>query len=226
MSADETRTIEVQRRILDQNDSLADGLRRRFAAAGTVVVNVVSGPGSGKTELLARTMTDLSGELSMAAVTGDLATENDAQRLSASGSPARQILTGTMCHLEADMVAGALEGWDLATIDVLFVENVGNLVCPGTFDLGEDLRVLLVATTEGDDKPRKYPTLTRTCQIGVINKIDLADAVGSDLDSIEAALREVQPGIEVLRTSARTGEGVGAWYDLLRESVRSKSGRR
>jgi hydrogenase nickel incorporation protein HypB len=155
-------------------------------------------------------------------VTGDLATANDAERLLRSGAPARQIVTGTVCHLEAQMVAEALQGWALEELDFLFIENVGNLVCPGDFDLGEDLRVLVLATTEGEDKPLKYPTLVHTADVVVINKLDLVQAVGCDLELLERNIQAVRPGTQVLRLSARTGEGVAAWLDLLRQALAAK----
>ncbi|RME81972.1 MAG: hydrogenase accessory protein HypB, partial [Caldilineae bacterium] len=183
---------------------------------------IIAGPGSGKTELLYRTLNELGKSHRAAAITGDLATENDARRLAASGAPARQILTGTMCHLEANMVAGALQGWDLDELDFLFIENVGNLVCPGDFDLGEDVRVMLVATTEGEDKPLKYPTLINTCDVVVINKMDLAEAVGCDVALLESNIRKVRPGARVFKLSARTGEGVDAWIRYLLERFQAK----
>ena len=210
-----TRTIEVRKRILAHNDDVAHRLRAELVHHGVLAVNLVSGPGAGKTELLARTLAEQADRWSMAAVTGDLATEHDADRLAATGARVRQILTGTMCHLEAAMVADAIAGWEPAHLDLLFVENVGNLVCPSDFDLGEGLRVVLVSTTEGEDKPHKYPTLTISCDVAVITKIDIADAVECDVDLLETNLREVNPGLEVVRVSARTGEGLGDWYELL-----------
>jgi len=218
------RTIGIKQRIMAHNDDLAAELRRRFAEHGVYVVNVVSSPGSGKTELLQRTLAELPDGLRGAAVTGDLATENDADRLAASGAPVRQILTGTMCHLEADMVADAIADWDLDALDVLFIENVGNMVCPSGFDLGEDLRVMLVATTEGEDKPRKYPTLTMSADVALISKIDLAEAVECDVDLLAENIHEVRPGIPVLRTSARQGTGLDRWLDLLRDRTAAKIG--
>ena len=220
-SAGETRTI--RRRILQHNEDLAAELRADFERAGVFVVNVVSSPGSGKTELLQRTMAALHPGVRVAAVTGDLATENDADRLGLSGAPVRQILTGTMCHLEADMVAEAISEWRLDDFDLLFIENVGNMVCPSGFDLGEDLRVMLVATTEGEDKPLKYPTLTLTADVAVISKIDLAEPVECDVDLLAANLDEVRPGIEILRTSAKRGDGIEQWLDLLRARIGAKS---
>ena len=216
-------TVPIRRRILQHNDDLAARLRAEFARRGVYVVNVVSSPGSGKTELLQRTMAELGSDVRVAAVTGDLATENDADRLAAAGAPVRQILTGTMCHLEADMVADAIADWDLAEIDVLFIENVGNMVCPSGFDLGEDLRVMLVATTEGEDKPLKYPTLTMTADVAVISKIDLAEPVECDVDLLASNLDEVRPGIEVIRTSAKRGDGIDQWIELLRTRMVAKA---
>ena len=180
------RIIEVRQKILKKNDELARAMRAEFAASGTLVVNLVSGPGAGKTELLKETLTALNATYRTAAVVGDLATDNDARRLAASGSPVRQILTGTTCHLDAEMVRGALNdrdkgGWNLAELDFLFIENVGNLVCPSSWDLGEDLRGLLFAVTEGEDKPLKYPTLINTADVVLLSKMDLAEAVGCDL---------------------------------------------
>lgn len=220
----ETRTLTIRRRILTHNDDLAAALRDEFTAHGVFVVNLVSSPGSGKTELLQRTMTALRDDLRVAAVTGDLATEHDATRLAESGAPVRQILTGTMCHLEADMIADAIADWDLDELDVLFIENVGNMVCPSGFDLGEDLRVMLVSTTEGEDKPLKYPTLTMSADVAVISKVDLAEAVECDLDLLAKNLDEVRPGIDVLVTSARRGDGVDEWIDLLRSKILLKAG--
>jgi hydrogenase nickel incorporation protein HypB len=219
----ERRTVVVRQRVLAHNDGLAQELRERFEHHGVFVVNVVSSPGSGKTELLARTMAELGAHVRTAAVTGDLATENDADRLSKSGSPVRQILTGTMCHLEADMVVDAIEGWDLDDIDVLFIENVGNMVCPSGFDLGEDLRVMLVSTTEGEDKPLKYPTLTMSADVAVISKCDLAEAVECDVELLARNLDEVRPGLPVLRTSARSGAGLEVWMQLIRERATAKA---
>ena len=209
------RILELRTKILKKNDELARELRGDFARWGVLVVNVVSGPGAGKTELLTRTLTRLNKCYRTAAVVGDLATENDARRLSASGSPVKQILTGTMCHLEADMVRGAIAEWDLSDRDFLFIENVGNLVCPSSWDLGEDLRVLLCAVTEGEDKPLKYPTLINSCDVVVVSKTDIAAAIDFDRDLLLRNIERVRPGIAVFELSAKTGEGFDAWGEYL-----------
>ncbi len=211
------RIVEVRQGVLKKNDLLARELRERFRAAGVYVVNLVSSPGAGKTALLERTLTELNSQCRVAALVGDLATDNDAQRLGRSGARVRQITTGTVCHLDAEMVNGALTGWDLGSLDILFVENVGNLVCPASYDLGEDLRLVLLAVTEGEDKPLKYPTIFNGADLALITKIDLAEAVEFDRDQALRNLRAVRPGLEVLETSARTGAGMAAWLERLRE---------
>lgn len=209
------RIVEVRQGILKKNDLLARELRQRYAQAGVFVVNLVSSPGTGKTALLERTLRELVARSRAGALVGDLATDRDAQRLARSGARVRQITTGTLCHLEAEMVSAALAGWDLAALDYLFVENVGNLVCPASYDLGEDLRVVLLAVTEGEDKPLKYPTIFNGADLAVITKMDLAEAAGCDLPELRHNLREVRPGLEVLETSARTGQGMAAWLEAL-----------
>lgn len=216
------RIVELRQNVLKKNDLLARDLRGRFREAGVYVVNLVSSPGAGKTTLLRETLLRLRERYRVAALVGDLATENDARRLSESGTPARQITTGTVCHLDAEMVGRALEGWDLAQLDLLFIENVGNLVCPASYDLGEDLRVLLFSVTEGEDKPAKYPTIVLGADLVLLTKVDLADAVGFDRRRFHAALQEVRPDVPVLEVSARTGEGLDAWLARLEEGVRAK----
>ncbi len=216
------RILDVREKILKKNDELARDMRRQFAGNGVFVANVVSGPGAGKTELLTRTLSALNGPYRTAAVVGDLATENDARRLATSGAPVKQILTGTMCHLEADMVRSAVAGWDLSDYDFLFIENVGNLVCPASWDLGEDLRVLLFSVTEGEDKPLKYPTLINTADVVVLSKCDLTAAVGFDVDLALRNVAEVRPGIEVIEVSARTGSGMDAWLGYLERRLVEK----
>jgi hydrogenase nickel incorporation protein HypB len=216
------RVLEVRTRILKKNDELARSLRAEFARAGVFVVNVVSGPGAGKTELLTRTMFELSKDYRVAAVVGDLETDNDAQRLRTSGAEARQIRTENLCHLEADMVARAIADWRLDRLDFLFIENVGNLVCPASWDLGEDLRVLLFAVTEGEDKPLKYPTLINTCDVVVLSKMDLAAAVGFDEQTAKENVRRARPGATVFELSAKTGAGVQLWLDYLVARLQEK----
>ncbi|MGH7140529.1 MAG: hydrogenase nickel incorporation protein HypB [Pirellulales bacterium] len=210
------RILELRTKILKKNDELARELRADFARAGVLVVNVVSGPGAGKTELLTRTLKRLNERFRTAAVVGDLATENDARRLATSGSPVKQILTGTMCHLEADMVRSAIAPWNLGDYDFLFIENVGNLVCPSSWDLGEDARVLLTSVTEGEDKPLKYPTLINSCDVVLISKVDLVAALDFDLKLLRKNIESVRPGVPVLETSARSGTGFDDWLDYLR----------
>ena len=213
-----TRIVEVRQGILKKNDLIARALRERFEAAGTRVVSLVSSPGAGKTALLQRTLTQLRPRLRVAALVGDLQTDNDARRLAASGAPVRQITTGTVCHLDAEMVRGALDDWpdvSIDALDVLFIENVGNLVCPASYDLGEALRVVLLSVTEGEDKPLKYPTIFGSADLAVITKTDLSDAAGFDEAAARAAIRSVRPGLEVLQVSAKTGAGFEAWLSRL-----------
>ena len=210
------RLVQVRQRVLKHNDVVARALRERFRAAGTYVVSLVSSPGAGKTEFLERVLARLGEDHRVAALVGDLATDNDAQRLARSRAPVRQITTGTVCHLEAAMVAAALDGWPPERPDFLFIENVGNLVCPATFDLGEDLRLVLFSVTEGEDKPRKYPPIFHTADVALITKIDLAAAVGFDAAAAHRSIQAVRPGMEVFEVSARTSAGLDRWLDALR----------
>jgi len=212
----EPRLVEVRRNVLKHNDVLARALRERFHEAGVRVVSLVSSPGSGKTEFLEKTLTRLQPEFRVAALVGDLATENDARRLARSKAKVQQIVTGTVCHLDADMVTRALEGWELRELDFLFLENVGNLVCPSSYDLGEELRLVLLSVTEGEDKPLKYPTIFNSADVAVVTKIDLAAAVEFDWAAVEGNIQRVRPGMRVLRVSAKTGEGMDAWIEFLR----------
>jgi hydrogenase nickel incorporation protein HypB len=214
-----TRIVELRRGILKKNDELACGLRDRFTSAGVLVLNLVSSPGTGKTALLERTLRDLRARgARVAALVGDLETDNDARRLAASGAPVRQINTHGICHLDAEMVAKHLESWQeisLPALDLLFIENVGNLVCPSSYDLGERVRVALLSVTEGEDKPLKYPGLFNSADAAVITKIDLAAPCGFDRDLALKNLNEIRPGIRVFETSAKTGAGMDAWLDFL-----------
>jgi hydrogenase nickel incorporation protein HypB len=209
------RLVEVRRNVLKQNDVIAGELRRRFQEAGVHAVSLVSSPGSGKTAFLEKTLSLLGKSHRVAALVGDLATENDAVRLRRSQAPVRQIVTGTVCHLDATMVRDALEGWKIEELDYLFIENVGNLVCPSSYDLGEEMRLVLLSVTEGEDKPLKYPTIFNSADVAVITKIDLADAVGFDWEAALANIQAVRPNMKVLRVSAKTGEGFDEWQEFL-----------
>jgi hydrogenase nickel incorporation protein HypB len=209
------RIVEVRERVLKQNDLLARELRQRFREAGVRVVSMVSSPGAGKTMLLEKTLAILSREYRVAALVGDLATENDALRLQRSGAPVKQITTGTTCHLDASMISAALIDWNLIGLDILFIENVGNLVCPSSYDLGENLRVVLMSTTEGEDKPLKYPTIFNTADIAVITKIDLAAAVEFDVKAVHRNIQTVRPGMRVMEVSAKTGAGLDDWLQAV-----------
>jgi hydrogenase nickel incorporation protein HypB len=217
------RVVQVQKSLMAHNDGVAAANRLAFRAS--LVLNVVSSPGSGKTALLERTVRDLAGELRLAIVVGDLETDNDALRLHAAGAPSVQIVTGTVCHLEAEMVARAVEQLDLEGVDVLVIENVGNLVCPAAWDLGEDLRVTLLSVTEGEDKPLKYPRIFKDADAVVINKIDIAEAVGFDRERALSSVRQVAPGARLFELSARTGAGMAPWLDYLREHRAAKRAR-
>lgn len=211
----EARIIEVRRNVLKQNDVIARELRHRFREAGVFVVSLVSSPGSGKTMLLEKTLTLLQPRYRVGALVGDLATENDAVRLARSRAPVKQITTGTLCHLEAAMVQQALDGWSLDQMDFLFVENVGNLVCPSSYDLGENLRLVLMSATEGEDKPLKYPTIFNSADAAVITKIDLASAVEFDSQAALRSIEAVRPGMRVLSVSAKSGEGMEDYFEFL-----------
>lgn len=209
------RLVYVRENILKRNDFLARSLRERFLAAKVLVVSLVSSPGSGKTAFLEKTLTRLHPHCRVAALVGDLATDNDAVRLQRSGAPVRQITTGTVCHLEAEMVERALDGWNLDDLDCLFIENVGNLVCPSSYDIGEQLRLVLMSVTEGEDKPLKYPTIFNTADAAVITKIDLAAAVEFDLVTACRNIHTVRPEIPILEVSAKTGQGMEDWMRFL-----------
>src|SRR5438105_4724650 len=209
------RLVEVRQKVLKQNDLLARSLRQRFQQAQVYVVSLVSSPGSGKTMFLETMLSRLREQCRVAALVGDLATENDAARLARSQAPVKQIITGTVCHLEAAMVERALEGWHLEELDVLFIENVGNMVCPSSYDLGEDLRLVLLSVTEGEDKPLKYPTIFNTADVAVITKIDLAGAVEFDALAANHHIQAVRPGMQVFEASAKTGEGFEPFLQFL-----------
>ena len=247
----QTRLVEVREKVLNKNDLAARVLRTHFEEAGVCVISLVSSPGAGKTAFLERVLTSLRGEYRVAALVGDLATDNDAMRLARSQAPVKQISTGTICHLDAGMVSGALEGWELVScpsdseskptsvamsrdtagtsahatvselhserthwdglpdkLDFLFIENVGNLVCPSSYDLGEQARMVLLSVTEGEDKPLKYPTIFHTADAAVLTKMDLAVAVEFSSKTAHQNIQSVRPGMRVFEVSAKTGEGM------------------
>lgn len=208
------RAVDLQRAVLAKNEAAAQILRTELTARGTTVVNLLSSPGSGKTALLEREL-GIAGErgVGAAALTADLATENDARRLARSGVPVKQVLTDGLCHLEADMVARHLHDWLPESTRLLFVENVGNLVCPAGYDLGESLRVVLASVTEGEDKPLKYPTAFGLAQLVIITKTDMAEAAEFDEAAFRSNVQQVNPGVEVVLSSVRDGRGSGALLD-------------
>jgi hydrogenase nickel incorporation protein HypB len=213
------RLVEVRKNVLKANDLVARDLRERFRAAGVFVVSLVSSPGSGKTAFLEKILTVLRPQCRVAALVGDLATENDALRLARSQAPVKQIITGTLCHLEAAMVQNALAGWDLNQLDLLFVENVGNLVCPSSYDLGENLRLVLMSVTEGEDKPLKYPTIFNSADVAILTKVDLAQVVEFNEEAALANIQAVRPAMQVFKVSARNDQGVSEFADYLRSRL-------
>jgi len=221
--AGQKRTLSVEQDILAKNDGLAANNRALFARHGLLTLNLVSSPGSGKTSILERTLRDLAGELGFAVLEGDQQTTNDARRIAATGAPVHQINTGAGCHLDAHMVAHGVEHFDLRTTDVLMIENVGNLVCPASFDLGEDLKVAVLSVTEGEDKPLKYPYMFRAARLMLLNKIDLLPHLRFDVARCREAALQVNPNMEILELSCQSGEGMAAWYDWLREQVAAKN---
>jgi len=214
------RVVQVQKSLMSFNDGVA--AQNRAAFGDRLVLNIVSSPGSGKTAVLERTVAGLAQEMKVAVVVGDLETDNDAVRIHAAGAPSVQIVTGAVCHLEAEMVSRAVDQLDLDGLDVLVIENVGNLVCPAAWDLGEDLRVTMLSVTEGEDKPLKYPRIFKDADAVLINKIDIAEAVGFERDRALEAVRQVAPGAAVFELSARTGEGLEPWLAFLRERREAK----
>lgn len=215
----EPRLVEVRKNVLKANDVVARSLREKFRAAEVLVVSLVSSPGSGKTAFLEKTLAQLRSRFRVAALVGDLATENDAVRLARSGARVQQIVTGTVCHLEAAMVERALEGWNLDELDILFIENVGNLVCPSSYDLGENLRAVLLSVTEGEDKPLKYPTIFNSADVAVIAKVDLAAAVEFDYPTAYGNIQAVRPKMQVFQLSSKTGQGMEAYLEFLASRV-------
>jgi hydrogenase nickel incorporation protein HypB len=218
------RTIEVRRAILEKNDRLAERNRGFFRARGLLVLNFLSSPGSGKTTFIRESLGKLAPNFKAGVIVGDLATDNDAQRLRESGAPVVQITTGTVCHLEAEMVGRAAQRLDLTGLNLLIIENVGNLVCPASYDLGEDLRIVLLSVTEGEDKPLKYPPMFQSADAVVISKMDVALACGYERETALANIRRVAPKARIFETSAKTGQGLDAWREYLLEQRQARQG--
>ncbi len=215
-----TELVALETALLDKNQRIAERNRGWFAGRGVVALNLMSSPGSGKTSLLVRTLTDLAGQIPMSVVEGDQETSADADRIRATGAKAIQVNTGAGCHLEADMLERAIAQLAPASGSVLFIENVGNLVCPALFDLGERARVVVLSVTEGEDKPLKYPHMFRRAELMITTKMDLAPHVDFDVDAAERHARSVNPGIQCLRVSSKTGDGMDAWYGWLQAMLK------
>jgi hydrogenase nickel incorporation protein HypB len=212
--------VPIEKKVLSENDRLAADIRRRLTERRVASLNLVSSPGSGKTTLLEKTLQALTGRIGMALIAGDVQTENDAIRLrKAGGTKVRPIVTGGACHLDAKMVTSALAEIDLNGVDLLFIENVGNLVCPSGYDLGEDMKVVLMSTTEGDDKPLKYPAMFRRSSVLVINKLDLLDFSNFNLERAKKNSLSINPGLKTFEISCTTGEGMTGWYEWLGDLV-------
>jgi hydrogenase nickel incorporation protein HypB len=220
-----TREVKVVTRVLAVNERMAEQNRRRFAEKGVFVINVMSSPGSGKTTTLQKTLERIMPEIRAAVIVGDVSTTHDADRLAVTGAPVVQVNTdafGGDCHLAAHVIEKAAEGIDLDAIDLLVIENVGNLVCPAEFDIGEDARVVVLSVTEGEDKPVKYPTMFRLCDAAILNKIDLLPYLDYDKSQAIDYIRQVHPGMPVFEISARSGEGLASWIGWLKEKISSK----
>lgn len=213
--------IPVEKKVLNENQRIAVELRRRFEENNILCLNFISSPGSGKTTLLEKTLAGFAPEERVAVLTGDLQTENDAKRLARYGFPVQQIVTGGVCHLDGKMIERALEPWPLENLDVLFIENVGNLVCPASYDLGEEAKIVLLSVTEGEDKPLKYPSIFHKSSLLILTKIDLLPFVPFDIEAAEANARQVNPEIEIIRVSCSTGEGMEHWRNWMESRRRS-----
>jgi hydrogenase nickel incorporation protein HypB len=216
------RTISIETDILEKNNRLAAVNRIWFNEKGILVLNLVSSPGSGKTTILERTLCELGGRLRFAIIEGDQQTDNDAIRIAATGAPVKQVNTGDGCHLDAHMVCHALEAFDLDNLDVLMIENVGNLVCPASFDLGENHKVVVLSVTEGEDKPLKYPAMFRNADVMLLNKVDLIPHLDFDAEICREMARRVNPDISIFDVSSKTGEGMAEWYAWLAAQVRKQ----
>lgn len=213
------KSVDVRVPLLEKNDILAERNRGYFLGRGLIALNLVSSPGAGKTTLLERTLDDFGRTTKCAVLVGDLETDNDGQRLRRPHVPVAQITTGTTCHLDASMIARAVEAIDLDGVKVLFIENVGNLVCPASFDLGEQIRVVLLSTTEGEDKPLKYPPIFKSAHVVLLTKIDVAEVLGFRREAALENIRRIAPQAQIIEISSRTGAGLERWYDFLRGLV-------
>ncbi len=221
--SDKVSKVNIEKNVLSENDQLAAVIRSNLAKRRIVTLNLVSSPGSGKTSLLENTLAALKDRLNMALIAGDVQTENDAERLArAGGRIVRPIVTGGACHLDARMISKTLSELDLSGVDILFIENVGNLVCPSSYDLGEDMKVVLISTTEGDDKPLKYPGMFRRSSVMVVNKTDLLGYSDFDIEQVRNNALKINGELSVFEVSCRNGEGLQAWYDWLIELVAQK----
>jgi len=218
------KKVVIETDILAKNNRMAQGNRALFQEKGLFVLNLVSSPGSGKTTILERTLKDMSGACRPAVIEGDQQTDNDAVRIAATGVPVKQVNTGAGCHLDAHMVLHACEHFDLDSLDLLLIENVGNLVCPASFDLGEHHKVVVLSVTEGEDKPLKYPQMFHAADIMLLNKVDLLPYLDFDLEACKEMARRVAPGITIFEVSSKTGEGMDAWYSWLQEGIGKSKG--
>jgi hydrogenase nickel incorporation protein HypB len=219
-----THTVTLEQNILSKNELIAERNRGYFEGSEVLALNLVSSPGSGKTTLLERTIADLGSKMDCAVIEGDQQTMNDAERIQKAGAPVIQVNTGNGCHLDALMVNKAMKQLELKRNSILFIENVGNLVCPSLFDLGESKRVVIISVTEGDDKPAKYPTMFETAQLCIINKTDLLPYVDFKLEKVKSTALQVNPRLEFISLSAKTGEGLQAWYDWLNKLSKQQAG--
>lgn len=218
-----TEKVTIEKKVLSENDKIAASLREQFKQKGIFAINLVSSPGSGKTSLLEKTISKLQADYKIALVAGDVQTENDANRLiKAGGEMVRPIVTGGACHLDANMVNNVISNFDLDNIDLFVIENVGNLVCPSSYDLGEDMKVVLISTTEGDDKPLKYPGMFRRSSVMVVNKTDLLGFSDFELSKVKENARQINGQLTVFETSCKTGEGVDKWLEWLKQQIAAK----
>ena len=211
--------LTIERKVLEKNDAIADDLRKSFKGNKIFSINLVSSPGSGKTSLVEKTIANSSAKIKIAVIEGDVQTDLDAQRVEAFDIPVVQIVTNGGCHLEAGLVRDAYKQIDCKAVELLIIENVGNLVCPAGYDLGEDLKVVIVSTTEGDDKPLKYPAMFRNSGVLIINKIDLVPYTGCSLEGLKANALAINPSLKVFKTSCTTGEGINEWCDWLESKI-------